>query len=285
MWGLNYPFVKWGVSLSPPLWFAFLRTLVGLIVATTLSFAMKTKGRLAPRQAAFAFFLGIPGTAMFIGFWSLATTQVEPGLISVSLYTYPLWTLFLSIPILKDFPSTKRMGAAFLGFLGVALTSQIGFVRVPASELGAVAELVMAGSGFALMGVCFKRLFKGEQLVKANTWQLAGALVTLTMWAAFTTPMQGIKWNMDLLVVLIWTGVMGTALAYMAFFTLMSRYGAASLTAYLFLVVVVALVGSFVAFGETIDSVQAAGVAAIIIAIYLVGQSDRPKRTENLPAK
>jgi drug/metabolite transporter (DMT)-like permease len=285
VWGLNYPFVKEGVSLSSPLWFAVLRVFSGLIVSVALLFAMKTKGKLTPRQTAAAFLLGIPGSALFFGFWALAATQIPAGLVSVFIYTYPLWTLFLSIPILKDPPSTRRLGAAFLGFFGVALTSQLGFVSVPASELGAIAELVAAGLGFAIMNVYFKKLFKGEQLIRANVWQLAGAFVVLAVWAGVTTPVQGIQWNLDLLLVLIWVGAIGTAVVYVVFFTLMSKYSAASLTAYFFLVVVVALVSSYFISGETIDVLQAVGVGAIIVAIYLVGQSDRSKRKESLSPK
>jgi drug/metabolite transporter (DMT)-like permease len=285
VWGLNYPFVKLGLSLAPPLWLAFLRVLMALVVAVVLLFAMRTEGRLSRRQTVAAFLLGIPGSGLFFGFWTLATTQIEPGLVSVFIYTYPLWTLFLSIPVLGDVPSGKRVGAAFLGFLGVALTSQLGFVRAPLSELGAVAELLAAGFGFALMNVGFKRLFKGEQLIRANVWQLAGAFVTLTLWVPFTTPAGVIKWNLDLLLVLIWLGAIGTAVTFVAFFTLMSRYTASSLTGYLFLVVVVALVSSFFISGETVNSVQAAGVAAIIVAIYLVGQSDRSKPKETIPGR
>lgn len=276
VWGLNYPFVKLGLTLAPPLWFAFLRVLAGQLVAVALLFAMKTQGTLTRKQAATAFLLGVPGSAMFFGFWTLATTQIQPGLVSVFIYTYPLWTLFLSIPVLGYAPSSRRVGAAFLGFFGVALTSQLGFVRVSVSELGAIAELVTAGFGFALMNVGFKRFFKGDQLIRANAWQLTGALVTLTLWAGLTTPVQGIEWNLKLFLVLLWVGAIGIGLVFVVFFTLMSRYSAASLTAYFFLVVVVALVSSFFILRETINLIQAVGVGAIIIAIYLVGQTDRP---------
>ena len=103
-----------------------------------------------------------PGSAVFYGFWNIATTQIQPGLVSVFIYTYPLWTLFLSIPVLNEIPSTKRVGAALLGFLGVALTAQIGFVRVPASELGAIAELIVVGFGFGFLKRVLQEALQGE---------------------------------------------------------------------------------------------------------------------------
>jgi drug/metabolite transporter (DMT)-like permease len=255
---------------------------MGLAAVVALLFAMGTQGSLTRRQQATAFLLGIPGTGLFFGLWTVAGTEIQPGLVSVFIYTYPLWTLFLSLPLLGEVPRAEKVCAALLGFIGVALSSQLGFIELSVSELGAMIELLLAGFSFALFTVGFKRYFKGEQLLRANAWQLTGALVVLGAWAALSTPVQGIEWSGSLLAVLLWVGVVGTALAEVSFLILVSRYSASSLTAYFFLVVVVALVSSFLIFRETIDGIQGIGVAAIIIAIYLVGRSDRPRGAPHL---
>ncbi len=78
--------------------------------------------------------------------------------------------------------------------------------------------------------------------------------------------------------------MLGTAIVFVLWFTLLSRYNAASLTAYTFLVVVVALVGSFFILalvgsffilGQTIDGVQLAGVLALIVSIYLTSSVEK----------
>lgn len=275
---MNYSVVKMGVGLLPPLWFALLRSVTGLLFSLALLWVIRPRSSLTRRQRLQAILLGIPGSALFYGFWNLGATQIAPGLASVFIYTYPLWTLFLSIPILNDWPGGKKTGAAFLGFFGVALTAQIGFISVSAGQIGAVLELIVAGFGFAFMNTCFKKLFGKDQLLRANVWQLAGSLIVLAPWAFITTPSPKIDFGPDLLFVLIWVGGIGTAFVYVAFFTLMSRYSVSSLTAYFFLVVVVALVSAYLISAETIDALQAAGVVAIIVAIYLVGQSDKPKQ-------
>jgi drug/metabolite transporter (DMT)-like permease len=272
VWGLNYTFVGEGLTLSPPLWLAFLRVLLGFIVAVPLLYVMRTGGRLTTRQKVTAFLLGIPGTTVFYGLWLVGEQRTPAGLTSVFIYTYPLWALFLSVPILGEHPGATKIGGAFLGFFGVALASQVGFVNVPLSDLGAVAELVAAGFCFALMNVCFKRFYKGDELLRANVWQLFGATVTLGLWAALTTPAGNIKWGLDLLFVLLWLGVLGTSVVYVIFFHLMKRYSASSLTAYFFMVVVVALVSSYIIFGEKVNLLQGIGVIGIIVAIYLVNR-------------
>jgi len=273
IWGLNYDFVAEGLTLSPPLWLGFFRVILGLAVAVPMLYLMKTRGPLTSKQKAIAFVLGIPGSGVFIGFWLLAQQRIPPGLASAFIYTYPLWGLVLSIPILGEHPKPLKFSAGFLAFLGVALISQVGFVNVSYSDLGAVAELIVGGFCFAFMNTCFKKLYRGDELVRANTWQLLGSTVTLGLWAALTTPTSGIEWGFGLLVVLLWLGVLGTSVAYIVFFTLMERYNASFLMAYLFMVVVVAQVGSYFIFGEKPDLIQGIGIISVIVAVYLVDRA------------
>ncbi|MHB1908578.1 MAG: DMT family transporter [Nitrososphaerales archaeon] len=272
IWGLNFPFVETGLEYSPPVWLAFFRALAGFLGAFVLLFALRTRGNLDLRQKIIAFLIGIPGTALFFAFWIIGEQSVPPGEVSVLIYTFPIWTLFLSIPILGDTPSKLKVGASFLGFGGVALVARIGTVGFGGS-LFAITLLVTAGFCFALDTVLFKRLFKAEQLVRANVFQLAGASLFLGVWALVSEPLQGINSTPELIGSIIWVGVLGTAIVYAIWFTLLSRYNAASFTAYTFLVVVAALIASFFIFGEKIDSLQLVGVMALAISIYLVSKS------------
>jgi len=273
VWGLNYSFVGEGLTLCPPLWLAFFRVLSGFITAVPLLYLMRTGGPLTTRQKVTACLLGIPGSAVFLGLWLVGEQRIPPGLTSVFIYTYPLWTLFLSVPILGERPGATKIGGAFLGFFGVALASQIGFVKVPLSDLGAVAELVAAAFSFSVMNVCFKRIYKGDELLRANAWQLFGSTVTLGLWASLTTPAGNIKWGLPLLFDVLWLGVLGTAVVYTIYFHLMKRYSASSLAAYFFMVLIVALVSSYLIFGEKVNLLQGTGVISIMVAIYLVNRA------------
>jgi EamA-like transporter family len=97
--------------------------------------------------------------------------------------------------ILGDKPSLLKVGASFLGFAGVALAARTGTINW-AVDLLAIILLVISGFAWATDTVLFKRLFKGEQLLRANVWQLAGASVFLLIWALISEPVQEIK--MDL---------------------------------------------------------------------------------------
>ncbi|HYU87941.1 MAG TPA: DMT family transporter, partial [Candidatus Bathyarchaeia archaeon] len=105
------------------------------------------------------------------------------GEASVLIYTFPIWTLILSLPVLGDRPTPLKVGAALLGFAGVALVARV-CTTSPTGDLVAITLLIVAGFAFALDSVLFKRLFKGDQLLRANVWQLAGGSAFLIAWAS-----------------------------------------------------------------------------------------------------
>jgi len=274
IWGLNYPFIQAGLSYSPPVWLAALRASSGLLTSLALFLVLRTQGQIDLRQKIVALLIGIPGIGFFFGFWTIGETILPAGEASVLIYTFPIWTLILSLPILGDRPTPVKIGAALLGFAGVALVARVGTTSAT-GDFVAISILIVAGFSFALDNVLFKRLFKGDQLLRANVWQLAGGSAFLTAWASLGEPAAAIHWTLALAGAIIWVGVLGTAIVFVLWFTLLSRYNASSLTAYTFLVVVVALVGSFFILGQTIDGVQVVGVLALIVSIYLTSRVEK----------
>src|SRR5256712_8363077 len=251
VWGLNRPFFQAGLSYPPPVWLASLRAMTGLLTVLAILLVLRTQGQIDLRQKIAAFLIVIPGIGFFFGFWTIGETVLPAGEASVLIYTFPIWTLILSLPVLGDRRTPLKVGAALLGFAGVALVAQVGTTS-PTGDLVAITLLIVAGFAFALDNVLFKRLFKGDQLLRANVWQLAGGSAFLIAWASLAEPVSAIHWTLALAGAIFWIGVLGTAIVFVLWFTLLSRYNAASLTPLTFLVVVVVLVGSFLFLGQTI---------------------------------
>ncbi len=272
VFGLNYIFVGFGLEYCSPIWLAFFRALFGFGGVIVLLLALRTQGQLSMRQKLVAFLLGIPGTALFFGLWFSGGTKILPGLTSVVVYTYPLWVVLLSVLMLKEEPRLLKVGGVLLGFLGVALASQLGFADL-GSNAPALVELAVSAFCFAFLNVGMKRFFKGQQLLRANVWQLAGALLPLLVWAVLSSPFSAIRWTPEFFGVVLWLGVLGTSVTFFLWFWLLSNYNASSLGAYSFLSVIVALVSSILLFGESVTLIQAVGVVTIIAAIYLVSKS------------
>jgi drug/metabolite transporter (DMT)-like permease len=272
IFGLNYVFVGIGLKYSPPIWLAFFRALFGFAgVAISLPI-MKIKGFLTTKQKLIALILGLPGSVLFFGLWFLSGRKVLPGLTSVIIYTFPLWIAFLSIPFLGERPKNLRIGAVIFGFLGVALASRIGFEDL-GSDAAALAGLAVAGFCFACFTIAFKKFFKGEQLLRANLWQLLGSLLPLIVWATLSSSFQMVTWTFELVVVILWIGILGTAVAFILWMWLLWHYKASSLGAFSFLSVAVALVSSVLINREELNLIQVLGIGAIFVSIYIVSKT------------
>jgi drug/metabolite transporter (DMT)-like permease len=271
-WGLNYPFVALGLQSAPALWLAFLRAAVGLGATAALVTGVHGWGTLDGPGRRDAAALGLLNTGAFFGLWFWAAEFVTPGIAAVVIYTYPLWVAILSIPVLQSRLAGLQWASIAVGFVGVAVISQIGIAGSRTLPLAAGVALGLAAISWAIGTVLFRRRFSGREMLEANVFQLAGGtagLLVATV-AVSPTPLPGLSVNLAIAV--LWLGVVGTALAYSIWYTLLGRTQAATLSAYLFLVPVVALAASAVFLGERLSAYQFVGVGLVLVSIYGVSR-------------
>ena len=270
-WGGNYLFVRAGLSVSPPLWLASLRAGVGVLGLLVLFAIPGQTGRLDLRGKRDALLLGIPTTGLFFGSWFLAAGEVLPGIAAVTIYTFPLWVALFSV-VLGGAPlGPKHWVAVAIGFGGVALIAQPWQSTAGSGLLLPLAELLLGAIAWAVGTVGFQRRFSGDVSSEANLYQMAGGTGTLVIGAAIWEHSTFPAASIELALLVLWLGLFGSAFAYAAWYFLLARHRAATLSAYLFLVPVVALAASAIVFGERLNGVQAAGVLGVLASVYLVG--------------
>lgn len=282
-WGLNYVFVNLGLGFATPLWLATLRSGIGAVATLALVTVFRGWGTLDGPAKRDALLLGIPNTSLFFGLWFWAARDVPPGIAAVVIYTFPLWVALLSLPVLGHRLGPKHWAAVAIGFVGVALISQIGQAGGRGVSFTAIALLLGAAFAWALGTVLFQRRFRKDQMLEANAYQVGGGAFGLLAATLVITPTPLPQGSIDLLATVLWLGVLGTAVAYAIWFTLLGRIRAAPLSAYLFLVPVVALAASAVVFGERLSYAQLGGVGLVILSIYGIGraQLDLPPSSQS----
>jgi drug/metabolite transporter (DMT)-like permease len=277
VWGLNYLFVREGLTLAPPLWLAALRAGVGAAVLVPF-FALRGRfAVLAWREVRDALAIGIPNTAMFFGLWFLAARYVPPGETAVLVYTFPLFVTLLSPLVLGVNRARWQVAAVVLGFGGVVLISQPWVGGVSALGPVPVAALLLAALSWAFGTVLFKRRFTGTAVQAANSVQLAGGAAALFGAALLFEGIAPPTPSLPLIETVAWLGLLGTAAAYAIWFALLDRTDARTLSAYTFLVPLVALGASALFFRERVDAVEAIGVALVIIALIANARVSRVK--------
>ncbi len=272
-WGLNYPFVNVGLEHASPLWLAMLRAGTGALATLAVVTAYRGWGSLDGAGRRDALLLGIPNTAVFFGLWFWAAGSVLPGIAAVVIYTFPLWVALLSPVFLGSRLGPRHWVSVAVGFVGVALISQLGESGGSKVSVEAIVLLLAAAIAWAVGTVLFQRRFRPAQMLEANGFQLIGGAVALgaaTLTVA-RTPLPTA--SVPLVESVLWLGLLGTATAYAIWFWLLGRTPAATLSAYVFLVPVVALAASVAYFGERLSILQVAGVGLVLVSIYGIGRA------------
>ena len=285
-WGMNYLFVSVGLGYASPFWLALLRSSLGAAATAALLTPLRQWGRLDGRGRRDAMLLGLPNTTAFFVLWFLAARSVFPGVAAIVIYTFPLWVALLSAPVLGHRLSGRHWGSVAVGFLGVALISQVGTVLGSTVAPLAILELLGAAISWAFGTVLFQRRFVREEMLEANAFQLLGGALGVLVLTLLFAPTPVPSASPILLGIALWLGVLGTALAYTVWYHLLGRTRAATLSAYLFLVPVVALTASAVLLGERLSAVQVVGVALVLASIYGIGGAPQAEldRSVALPA-
>lgn len=277
-WSGNYLFVKVGLAVATPLWLATLRASVGAAGTAVYLLLRRVPGTLAPSDRAAALLLGIPNTAAFLGLWFVAAQYVAVGEAAVVIYTYPIWVALLSSPLLGQRLGWGHGAAVAGGFAGVFLVSEPWVGASGAVPFVPFLLLLVAAVCWGTATVLFQRRFRPDQLAEANGYQLASGSAVLLAAAFLLQPgaLPGPTGTLALSVA--WMGLFGTTFAYIVWFWLLERHRAASASAYLFLVPLGALALGVVFTGESVDLVQAAGVALVAASIYGVPRGRSPGR-------
>jgi probable blue pigment (indigoidine) exporter len=164
-----------------------------------------------------------------------------------------------------------------LGFGGVVLVSQPWLGGADPLAPLPVAALLLAALSWAFGTVLFKRRFTGSKVVPANALQLLGGTGGLLLAATLTEGSSLPTLSLPLVATVAWLGVLGTAVAYSIWFALLDRRPAGTLSAYTFLVPLVALAASAVVFGEQVNAMEAGGVGVVLAALYLNGRGAEPR--------
>lgn len=270
-WGLNYLFVRAGLGYCPPLWLAAGRTAVGAAVAAAILLARRPGGsQLDGAARRDALLLGLPTSTLFFGLWFVGEVGVLPGEAAVIVYTFPLWVAILAHPVLGQRVGGLAAGAIGLGFGGIVLMTEPWSGTGAPAPIASVVELLAAAVMWAVGTVLFQRRFAGRQMQEANVYQLLGGALALLLLSGGFEP-QPPTFSVPLLLILLWLGAIGTAVAYGIWFWLLASVPAATLAAYVFLVPVVALGFSVALLGERLAPLQVVGVAAVVVSLYLTG--------------
>jgi len=278
-WGINWSVTKQLVEAIPPLWTSAIRSwiaLMGLLVVLQLSGNL-----IVPKPGDIPVVLSVALLHMTLfSVLVAAGLRFLPASKGIVLgYTTPLWVALATPMVWKERLSGPNVAGVVLGVLG------LGVILNPAS-LDWGDHNVMIGAGMVILAaicwavnIIYIRLHRWiASPLQLLVWQLLVASVVLSAMAIIMEGWPHVRWSPHLAVLLLYSGFIGTGLAYWAMSMVNRSLPALTTSLGLTATPVVGIVAAAVILGEPVNTTLAVAAALIVGGIALTTLVDRAAR-------
>jgi drug/metabolite transporter (DMT)-like permease len=270
MWGSSYLFIRFGLDTLTPFTLVALRLAIGGAVLWAVLLVAREP---LPRDGRTYANLGLLSVFSILIPFSLITwaeLAVPSSLAAILTAPVPLFTIVIAGFALRDEPITlNRVVGLVVGFIGVAVITGGSLTGLGENLLPQLA-LLGAAASYAVGGVIARRTTTHlRPMVPAAFQVLFGFLMATVLAVTLERPLT-LEYTAEAVGSVLWLGVLGSGLAYLAFFRLITAWGATrtSLVAYVLPVVGIALGVVFA--GEVVDLRTLLGAALVIGGVALV---------------
>ncbi|HVK19780.1 MAG TPA: DMT family transporter [Actinokineospora sp.] len=267
IWGSSYTFIKVAVGGLTPAQLVLIRVLLG--AAVLYSVLRFTGGRLPRVPAVWGHIsvtaiLGMVAPFLLLAWGEQRTTAAMAG---VLIAATPLLTLAASTVALNTERATWRKIVGFvIGFVGVVIV-----IKPWDGETGSLPgqfAVLGAAACYAAQTVYVRKMLsqKGIPPLVSSTTQVIAASVlqaAITPFFAWQTP--DLRVSVVLSIVLL--GVVGTGLAYLIYFRLITDAGAATASSVNYLVPITAVAIGVALLGEPITWNMIVGTLVVLVAL------------------
>lgn len=279
LWALCFPLIASGLTKAPPLYFAALRSLVAGVSLLVPAFVLQRTMPKGWRVWLTLLGVGISATGMGFSGMFLAGGLVSPGLATVLANIQPLIAAVLAYFFLSEQLGPRRRTGLFIGFTGILLVAapSLSVDGVNSSLIG-LGYILLGAVGVAVGNVLLKRLTGQVDLLMATGWQfMLGSIVLFLISQPIEAPVQ-IVWEPSFISILLLLGIVGTAVAFVLWFSLLHRSELNRLNTFTFLTPAFGLMIGAIFFSERLNLLEIVGVMLILGAVvWISGSSDTAK--------
>jgi len=270
MWGTSYVFIKLGVQTLPTFTLIAARLGIGLaLLATVVAIA----GERLPREPRIYGHLVVMSVVNIVLPFYLITTaerSVDSALAAVLNGAVPLFVIVLAAFFLHDEPLTvNRLVGLGIGYLGVIVLVSRSLGASGSTLTGELA-LVLSTVSYGAGAVYARRNMRGIPPMIPALFQVGFAFAIVSLIALFTEQPWNVSWSRDAIIAVVWLGIFGSGLAYLANFRLLARIGATRTSLVAYLLPIVGIVSGALMFGEVVDVRIVIGTILIIAGVALV---------------
>jgi len=269
-WGLNWTVGKLILASVPPLWMTAIRSGVAMVVLAGLMLA--TGNLRPPRRADMPVVLSITLLHMvgFAAFMAIGLQAVPAGRSIVLGYTTPLWVIPGALLFLGERITPLRAAGVALGMGGlVVLFNPFTFDWADRRALIGNGLILLSAFCWALSIIHTRAHRWVSTPFQLVFWEVLLATILLSALALAFEGLPRIDWNLRLVLLFLYGGVIGVALGYWAMAMINRSLPAITTSLGILATPVVGVLASLVVLGEPLSLTLLAALAMIIGGIAL----------------
>jgi drug/metabolite transporter (DMT)-like permease len=269
IWGSGFLLIKISLRSFTPVELTFARLALGALVLTAILLVRRVA---PPRQRTLWLHLiaaALLGNAIPYTLFGVAEQTVDSSLAGAINATTPLWTLLFAVALRESRrPGGVQVLGIVLGFAGALLV--LAPWRSDSAPLPGVLACLAASASYGLGYVYMGRYLTGRGL--SPLVLSAGQLIAASGLLALALPFggtQGGSWRPDATAALLVLGVVGTGLAYVLNYRIITDDGPLLASTVTYLLPVVAVLAGLVVLGEPVTAPLVLGVAVVLLGVGL----------------
>ncbi len=268
--------MKIGLKSIDPLWFTVARLGIALVAISILLLFLGRLKRPHQQDVPIVVGIGVMQSALFVTLINVGLTEVNAGRAALLAYTTPLWVTPGAYFFLKEPMSRMKMLGAALGVCGLlVLFNPFSFDWNDASVVKGNAILLIAAMIWALSILHIrKHQWKGSVL-ELTPWQILLALLIIVPYAWFSNT-RPVIWSTELVLILLYNGVMATALAQWASMRVTQILPAMTVSLGFLMVPLMGLLSSTLWLKESFTATLGVGATLIIGGLVLQTNLRKP---------
>ncbi len=265
-WGASFLFLRVAAPHLGP--FTLIALRVGVAACMLLPVLRSASVRRQWRgNARHMLVFGTTGAALPFTLYATASLQLGAGFESVLNATTPLWAAVIGAGWFGAPLRRPQVAGLILGWSGVILLVGLERTGGVAMHLGLVALALLASMCYGFSIQYARRHLSHANPVLTTFGSQASAFMLLALPALLTWPSQAVAWQIWLCAVAL--GMLCTGFAYVLFFRLVARAGAAYAASSGFLVPVFGMLWGHIFLREAVTLPMLAGCALILLGTWL----------------
>jgi drug/metabolite transporter (DMT)-like permease len=270
MWGSSYLFIKLAVDDFGTFTLVALRLGIGAALLWTV---LRLVGQKLPRERRIYGHLVVMAIVNIVIPFALITwaeQSVDSSIAAILTSAVPLFAIVIAPLFLHDEPIRVNgiVGLA-VGFLGVVVLTSHDLTTTGSDITGEIA-LLGAALSYAVGAVYARHTMRGvPPMIPAVVQVTFAMLIAGTIAIVFEHPWDA-RPDAEAIFSIVWLGLLGSGLAYLAVFRLLASWGATRTTLVAYEIPVVGIVLGFVVLQEPIDGRLLIGTALVVGGVVLV---------------